>query len=449
MTPMLTKGGNTPLPTTRCTVTVPATAPGAATDVCAVLLAKDGKVRGDDDLVFYNHPAQDGVVLDGRTVVADLPAVPASVDRIAIVASVDPTLPAAAHFTAADTPKAVIECGGVRIGFEPPPFTHRETAAVLVEIYRRDGAWKVRAVGQGWDTGLAGLATAFGIVVDDAPPAPIPAPIPAPARAPIAAPAPVAVPVPAPVHVPVPSPAPTSVPVPVPAAAMSLEKVRRAAPGLVNLYKAAQVSLTKSGVMGQRAAVYLVLDHSGSMSRFYRDGTMQHLAEQVLGLSVNLDDDGTVPLMFFSNGVDLVADLNLENYRGRIERLHAPLDWGGTCYTPAMLAVIEHYQATGSRDPAFVVFQTDGEPFDRKATRELLRRASALPIFWQFVGFGSSRDLRFLRSLDTLDRRTVDNAGYFAAGQQPAARSDAELYDHLMKEFPDWLKAARAAGVLR
>ncbi|MGW3322684.1 VWA domain-containing protein [Streptomyces virginiae] len=439
MSLVLAKGGNTPLPTARCTVTVPATASGAATDVCAVLLAKDGTVRGDDDLVFYNHPAQDGVVLGGRSIVADLPAVPASVERIAIVASIDPTLPAATHFTAADTPKAVIECGGVRIGFEPPPFTHRETAAVLVEIYRRNGAWKVRAVGQGWDTGLAGLATAFGIVVDDAAPAPVPAPILAPIPTQAPAPVPVAVPVPAPVPV----------PVPVPAAAMSLEKVRRTAPGLVDLYKAAQVSLAKSGVMGQRAAVYLVLDHSGSMSRFYRDGTMQHLAEQVLGLSVNLDDDGTVPLMFFSNGVDLVADLNLENYRGRIERLHAPLDWGGTCYTPAMLAVIEHYQATGSGDPAFVVFQTDGEPFDRKATRELLRRASALPIFWQFVGFGPSRDLRFLRSLDTLDRRTVDNAGYFAAGQQPAARSDADLYDRLMKEFPDWLKAARAAGVLR
>ncbi|WP_030754890.1 MULTISPECIES: VWA domain-containing protein [unclassified Streptomyces] len=438
----LPKGGNAPLPTARCTVTVPATAAGAATDVCAVLLATDGAVRSDDDLVFYNHPAQDGVVLGGRTIVADLPAVPASVVRIAIVATIDPML-AAAHFTAADTPRAVIECGGVRIGFEPPPFTHRETAAVLVELYRREGAWKVRAVGQGWDTGLAGLATAFGIVVDDA--TPTPAPAAAVASTVAVTPVPTPVQVPAPVHV----SAPVQAPVPVPAAAMSLEKVQRAAPGLVNLYKAAQVSLAKSGVMGQRAAVYLVLDHSGSMIRFYRDGTMQHLAEQVLGLSVNLDDDGTVPLLFFSNGVDLIADLNLENYRGRIERLHAPLDWGGTCYTPAMLAVIEHYQATGSRDPAFVVFQTDGEPFDRQATRELLRRASALPIFWQFVGFGPSRDLRFLRSLDTLDRRTVDNAGYFAAGRQPASRSDADLYDRLMKEFPDWLQAARAAGVIR
>ncbi|MFE9481784.1 VWA domain-containing protein [Streptomyces spororaveus] len=434
MSVMLPKGGNAPLPTGRCEVTVITAPAGAATDVCAVLLAKDGKVRGDDDLVFYNHPAQDGVVLGGRTITADLSAVPATVDRIAIVAGIDPTLPNA-HFSAADTPRAVIECGGVRIGFEPPPFTHRETVAVLVEIYRRDGAWKVRAVGQGWDTGLAGLATSFGIVVDDAVPVPVPVPVP--------------VAVPAPAVAPVPVPAAVPVPVPVPAAAMSLEKVQRTAPGLVNLYKAAHVSLAKSGVIGQRAAVYLVLDHSGSMSGFYRDGTMQHLAEQVLGLSVNLDDDGTVPLLFFSNGVDLIADLNLENYRGRIDHLHAPLDWGGTCYTPAMRAVIEHYQATGSADPAFVIFQTDGEPFDRKATRELLRRASALPIFWQFVGFGPSRDLRFLRSLDTLDRRTVDNAGYFAAGPRPASRSDADLYDRLMKEFPDWLKAARAAGVIR
>ncbi|MER6251611.1 TerD family protein [Streptomyces sp. NPDC001584] len=56
-----------------------------------MLLAKDGKVRGDDDLVFYNRPAQDGVVLGGRTIVADLSAVPATVDRIAIVAGIDGT----------------------------------------------------------------------------------------------------------------------------------------------------------------------------------------------------------------------------------------------------------------------------------------------------------------------------------------------------------------------
>src|SRR5690606_40382515 len=42
-----------------------------------------------------------------------------------------------------------------------------ETAFVLGELYRRQGAWKFRAVGQGYDSGLAGLATDYGITVDD------------------------------------------------------------------------------------------------------------------------------------------------------------------------------------------------------------------------------------------------------------------------------------------
>ncbi|MGW3108569.1 VWA domain-containing protein [Streptomyces sp. NPDC001100] len=416
MTNALAKGGNAPLLGGNCKVTL--TARQTDIDVCAVLLSPDGKVRSDDDLVFYNHSAQDGIVLGGQCVSADLSVVPGAVDRIVIVASIDPQGPTAC-FNADNTPQAVIDSGDAQLIFVPPPFVHRETAAVLVEFYRRAGGWKVRAVGQGWDTGLAGLATDFGVVVDDDGSASDTAATASSGR--VGAPMP----------------------------AISLDKVQRSAPGLVDLYKAAHVSLVKNRVAGQRAAVYLVLDHSGSMGGFYDDGTVQHLAEQALGLSANLDDDGTVPLVFFSHEVDLVTDISLSNYQGRVDRLHSALDWGGTCYAPAMQAVIDHFQASGSSDPAFVIFQTDGDPFDRRATRELLRRASPLPIFWQFVGFGLSRDLRFLRSLDTLGDRTIDNAGYFGAGQHPRRRSDADLYDRLMKEFPDWLVAARAAGVIR
>ncbi|MBQ0830857.1 TerD family protein [Streptomyces tagetis] len=171
MTTDLAKGGNAPLPTGLCHVTL--TSAGTGIDVSAVLLGADDRVRGDDDLVFYNHPAQDGVTLTGQTIVADLAALPASVDRVAVVASIDPEL-SATHFDAANTPWAVVDCGGERATFTPPPFTHRETVAVLLELYRRAGGWKVRAVGQGWDTGLAGPATDFGIVVDDPGPSPTP-----------------------------------------------------------------------------------------------------------------------------------------------------------------------------------------------------------------------------------------------------------------------------------
>ncbi|MGW4732828.1 TerD family protein [Streptomyces shenzhenensis] len=164
MTTTLTKGGNAALPAGICRVSL--TSPTTGIDVSAVLLGPDGKVRSDDDLVFYNHLSQDGITLKGQTIVADLAAVPSTVDRIAVVASIDPELQVP-HFDVSNTPHAVIECDGVRIGFMPPPLMNRETVAVLIELYRRAGAWKARAVGQGWDTGLAGLAMDVGIVVDD------------------------------------------------------------------------------------------------------------------------------------------------------------------------------------------------------------------------------------------------------------------------------------------
>ncbi|MFI2347788.1 TerD family protein [Streptomyces sp. NPDC019443] len=164
MTTTLTKGGNAALPARACRVTL--TSPTTDIDVSAVLLGQNGKVRSDDDLVFYNHSSQDGVVLKGQTILADLSAVPTAVDRIAVVASIDPQL-RATHFDASNTPHAVIECGGAPIRFMPPPLTNRETVAILVELYRRAGGWKIRAVGQGWDRGLAGLAADVGIVVDD------------------------------------------------------------------------------------------------------------------------------------------------------------------------------------------------------------------------------------------------------------------------------------------
>ncbi|GAA1390905.1 hypothetical protein GCM10009639_20040 [Kitasatospora putterlickiae] len=167
----LPKGANAPLAGAHCRVTVAAS--GVPFDVSAVLLGPDGKVRGDHDLVFYNHRSQDGVTVAGHTIMADFGLVPDSVERIAVVASIDVDHPAA-RFDAVGTPRADIECVSTRLEFVPPPMNGGETVAVLVELYRRQGEWKVRAVGQGWANGLAGLAADFGIVVDDPGPAPAP-----------------------------------------------------------------------------------------------------------------------------------------------------------------------------------------------------------------------------------------------------------------------------------
>jgi hypothetical protein len=235
--------------------------------------------------------------------------------------------------------------------------------------------------------------------------------------------------------------------------AISLDTVRTTAAGLVDLYKSARVSLDKSGLSGQRAAVYLVLDRSGSMRRYYRAGSVQHLAEQALALAANLDDDGTVPVVFFSTGIDGIADFRLDDYAGRVDALHTAYGhMGQTNYHLAMRAVIDHYTASGATDPAFVIFQTAGGPTSRGAAQRELCLAARLPIFWQFIGFGdpAHKGFDFLRKLDDLPvpaKRVVDNAGFFPAGLDPRATSDAELYDRLMSEFPDWLAAIRRAGI--
>ncbi|MGW7359423.1 VWA domain-containing protein [Streptomyces sp. NPDC054802] len=241
----------------------------------------------------------------------------------------------------------------------------------------------------------------------------------------------------------------------VPTPAAPAEPLTGVPSGLVSLAKAAAVSLEKKGLTGQRAAVYLVVDRSYSMKSYFANGTVQRLADQALGLSVNLDDDGTVPLVFFDSNPYPFVDISLDRYAGVVAQQHqahgGELTMGGTQYTIAMRAVIEHYQdyqRKGGLDPALVIFQTDGAPQDRDAARLALAQASALPIFWSFVGFGHSR-IPFLEQLDTLTGRTVDNASYFHAGGQPAAIADSDLYDGLTAEFGPWLAAARSRGVLR
>ncbi|GHD84157.1 vWA domain-containing protein [Streptomyces naganishii] len=238
-------------------------------------------------------------------------------------------------------------------------------------------------------------------------------------------------------------------------AAISLSKVEETAPALVSLYKTAGASLAGHGLEGQRAAVYLVLDHSGSMRPYYRDGSVQALADRVLGLSAHLDDDGRVPVVFFSTDIDAVAEIGLADHRGSVERIVASLGhMGQTGYHLAMDAVVDHYLDSGATDPALVVFQTDGGPTSRAAAERYLCKAARLPLFWQFIGFGDphSRQFDFLRRLDELPvpgRRVVDNAGFFHAGREPRAMPDAELYDRLVGEFPKWLAAARAQGIVR
>ncbi|GGJ81826.1 toxic cation resistance protein [Streptomyces camponoticapitis] len=216
--------------------------------------------------------------------------------------------------------------------------------------------------------------------------------------------------------------------------------------GLVNLTKTAADSLQKHGLTGTKAAVYLVLDHSGSMYPHYQSGAVQHLAEQALGLSANLDDDGSVPLIYFGSHAVVQDDVRLDNYQGVIDRTHTRVHWGSTNYPAAIGAATREHKASGATDPGLVIFQSDGDPDSAHAAEAALRSASHAPLFFAFVGFGKS--VGFLQRLDTLTGRSVDNASFFHA-VNPLNTSDADLYDGITREYGTWLTAARTAGIIR
>ncbi|WP_203609784.1 TerD family protein [Streptomyces sp. SID8111] len=236
----MTPGSNIPLPTARVTVDVAAP---VRLDVSGLLLTADGKVRSDDDFIFYNQPSGPGVTYrsGGGTapdaITVDTTALPPGIEKIVITASPD----APGQTFQGIEPTATLRGAddqAVLATFTPPRLG-AETALVIVEIYLRNGAWKARAVGQGYANGLAGIATDFGVSVEEpaAPAQPV-TPPPAAVQPPPAPPAP---PVSAPQAPPAPA-APPAPPAPAPGSGkINLDK------GRVSLQKNQTVSLMKGG----------------------------------------------------------------------------------------------------------------------------------------------------------------------------------------------------------
>ncbi|WP_037605072.1 TerD family protein [Streptacidiphilus rugosus] len=255
MTKVMPKGSNTTLPADVAAVRAVLRwqqRPGTPdVDASALLLTAQGRVREDTDFVFYNQPRHPSGLVRHRskarrgeeitdTLDIDLHRLPDWVDRVVLGASMaeergfgevsglqlllfdiagGPGAQALARFDIVDA---------------------RGVAALLCgELYRRSGGWKFRAIGQGYASGLVGLALDFGVTVDDEPaeqavaaePTPVPeaeaAPTPPPPAHPFTpsvtpsqethvqshapAPAPSPAPVPDPDPVPVPAPAPVVV----------------------------------------------------------------------------------------------------------------------------------------------------------------------------------------------------------------------------------------------
>lgn len=180
----LLKGANAPLPAGPVVVRVQASSP---VDISALLVASTGKVRGDADFVFYNQPQAPGVRYNPDGVDVDPTAVDAAIETVVVTASLDGRGPTT--FGQLGGLRMDVAVAGKPVAVFEPDGLGGETALLCVEIYRRGESWKVRAVGQGYANGLAGIAIDYGISVDEDEPAPPPPPAARPAAAPAAAPA--------------------------------------------------------------------------------------------------------------------------------------------------------------------------------------------------------------------------------------------------------------------
>lgn len=144
-------------------------------DVSVLLLDSNGKVRSDSDFYFYNHPvAADGSVqLLGKTPTADgsedrisfdLTAVPGEVERVVVAAS---RYEGSSFGELDDVRITLADAAGEGLLRFAVDDADSVAAVIFGELYRRGDGWKFRAVGQGYASGLAGLATDFGVDIED------------------------------------------------------------------------------------------------------------------------------------------------------------------------------------------------------------------------------------------------------------------------------------------
>lgn len=270
---------------------------------------------------------------------------------------------------------------------------------------------------------------------------------------------------------------------------VSLDKLQREAPHMVNLVKAVEKASFAKGLDPNKspAAVVATFDSSPSnemgRNKNYTSGLMGKVGDLVLAAGYTFDDDGKVPVSYFNNTVHSIGDIEPQQSQGLVDRTYRQNWGGGTSYMSALRWIVEsvdefkHIDLGRPNDPlevkfaapypVFAIFVTDGEPTDSKLEIiEYIKRISQLPIFIQFVGVGIENDFAFLKSLNNLKSgRLIDNCGFFNAmevlGQKkkrfgglggtsvltPEQEQDAVL-DALLNEFPDYYVEAPKLGLI-
>lgn len=187
---ILLAGGNAGIDSSQIQVDIewsPVKIGGDDVDASAFLITEKGEVRSDADFIFYNQPeSKDGSVKftaseAKNTFHINTAAIPSEISKIALAITI--------HGNATFSQSANVSLKiSNSIIFSPDISSMKERALIVAELYKRNGAWKIRAIGQGFSGGLGPLATRFGVDIESpqkqTPPVPpvsvVPPPIPPP-----------------------------------------------------------------------------------------------------------------------------------------------------------------------------------------------------------------------------------------------------------------------------
>ena len=306
----------------------------------------------------------------------------------------------------------------------------QERATMLVEIYRKDNIWRLAAIGQGFNAGLAALIQHFGGQVAEENSTPLAARSPQPTVAPTAVTSQLDL-----------------------KKKLSLEKAEKTGnASIIDLTKKSLVQLEKKNLLGLTARVALVLDASGSMDGQYRRGDVQKVVNRLMPLAIHFDDDGCFECWAFAQKTIQLDNVTLNNVNDFINTTQRGWkNWHvGARYNeeiPAIEAVIAYFQKMKDQIPTYVLFISDGGVGSRRQMQKVLTKAAELPIFWQFVGV-DGRDYGALEKLDEMSGRIVDNCNFFSLDRIESV-SDERLYELLLEEFPDWLKVAQQKNIVQ
>ena len=143
------------------------------------MLNASGKVRSDADFIFYNQAkSADGSVEhtgdnrtgegdgDDETIVVDLTRVPADVEKVAVAVTIHDAEARNQNFGQVSSAyiRCVNEANNTEVArYDLSEDASVETAMIFGEIYRHNGEWKFKAIGQGFKGGLGPLAQNYGV----------------------------------------------------------------------------------------------------------------------------------------------------------------------------------------------------------------------------------------------------------------------------------------------